>query len=336
MRLASALVLVLACGGCPGVRHDTPSNVLPTAEGFLAPSDLDPEVHPITTGSGADARHYFCAPTIRARWNGHLVLYLVGAREDPATAHAFAEYACGHGYAVIAPAYRNDRAIRDLCTDDADCYEAVRREIVFGADPPPAVLDVGHANTLVHRIDTILAHLAIASPAVWSPVRTTYAGGLARTIVVGFSQGTGHALILAHDREVERVILMSGPLDRVHSLTSEQGPVTWIARWARTSPKTPGTRMFAINYAADPFTQPTELDANYAALGIPGATCEVTEDKPTGECHRFVIHTDPCARPIDGHVTPSVASFGTPTAPCALGGPLRHLGPTWDYLLAPH
>ncbi len=94
--------------------------------------------------------------------------------------------------------------------------------------------------------------------------------------------------------------------------------------------------MFALNHAEDPFTQPDELAANYAAIGIPEATCEVTDEPPVGECHRFVLHTEPCTNPIDGHVTPSVASFGEPGAPCALGGSRRHLGPTWDYVLAPH
>ncbi|MEO7095564.1 MAG: hypothetical protein ABI175_20070, partial [Polyangiales bacterium] len=140
----------------------------------------------------------------------------------------------------------------------------------------------------------------------------------------------------AHDFEVSRVVLMSGVLDRVHSGTEAHGPVRWLAGWAAGHPRTPGTRMFAINNADDPFTQPAELAANYAVLGVPEATCEVTEDAPTGECHRFVIHTAACTNKIDAHVTPSIASFGTATAPCALTGPLRHLGPTWDYLLAPH
>jgi hypothetical protein len=94
--------------------------------------------------------------------------------------------------------------------------------------------------------------------------------------------------------------------------------------------------MFGVNHAADPFIPAAELAANYALLGIPDAPCKVTEEPPSGECHRFVIETAACPGTVDGHVTPSVASFGTPGKPCAPGGRLRHLGPTWDYLLGAH
>ncbi len=300
------------------------------------PSELDADVVPVTTASGADARHYYCTPAIPAGWNGRLVIYIVGAREDPGTAHAFAERACTRGYAAIAPAYKNERAIRDLCEDDADCYGAVRHEIVYGDDAASQIrLDAN--NGLLHRIDTIADHLATLFPTVWAPLRDRLRRrDLSAVLIAGFSQGSGHALLLAHDFEVSRVVVMSGVLDRVRSGTAAHGPVTWLADWATSRPKTPGTRMFAINHADDPFTQPAELAANYAALGLPAPTCEVTEDPPVGDCHRFVIQTPPCASRVDGHVTPSIATFGTDAGPCALGGPLRHLGPTWDYLLGAH
>lgn len=326
----------MALVACHGAPRETPSNSARIVDGVLVPTELDPGVVPVTSATGGDARHFYCTPTTTAGWNGQLVIYIAGAREDPGVAHAFAERACTRGFAAIAPAYKNERAIRDLCEDDADCYGAVRHEIVFGDDAAPQIrLDPG--NGMLHRIDTIADHLAAAFPAVWTPLRERLRRrDFSRVVVAGFSQGSGHALLLAHDFEVGRVILMSGVLDRVRSGTEAHAPVAWLAGWAGSHPKTPGTRMFAINHADDPFTQPAELAANYAALGVPEATCEVTEEPPAGECHRFVIRTAPCARPVDGHVTPSVASFGAPGAPCALTGPLRHLGPTWDYLLAPH
>ncbi len=334
--IGRAIGIALSLAACRAPAVDAPSNSATIREGLVVPTQLDPEVTPVTTASGADARHYYCTPVVPAHWNGQLVIYLVGAREDPATAHAFAERACGRGYAAIAPAYRNERAIRDLCEDAAACYGPVRHEIVYGEDAAPQ-LQVDRANGIVHRIDTLATHLAGALPAVWGPLRDRLArGDLTHVVLVGFSQGSGHALILAHDHEVSRVVLLSGVLDRVNTGSAAQGPVTWLAEFAASRPATPGARMFAINYADDPFTQPIELAANYAAIGLPDATCEVTEEPPTGECHRFVVHTEPCASRIDGHVTPSVASFGTASAPCALGGPLRHLGPTWDYLLSPH
>ena len=328
-----ALVALAACHGTP---RDAPSNTARTVDGLLVPTELDAAVVPVTTASGGDARHYYCTPTTTAGWNGQLVIYIVGAREDPGLAHAFAERACTRGYAAIAPAYKNERAIRDLCEDDPDCYGAVRHEIVFGDDAAAQIrLDPG--NGMLHRIDTIAARLATAFPAVWGPLRERLdRRDLSHVVLAGFSQGSGHALLLAHDFEVGRVVLMSGVLDRVHSGTEAHAAVTWLAGWAASHPKTPGARMFAINHADDPFTQPAELAANYAAVGVPDASCEVAEDPPAGECHRFVIHSAACATRIDAHVTPSVASFGTQAAPCALQGPLRHLGPTWDYLLGAH
>lgn len=335
MRAPSGFALA-ALVACHAAAPEAPSNSARTIEGVLVPSDLDPDVTAVTTATGGDARHYYCTPTTTAAWNGQLVIYLVGAREDPGLAHAFAERACTRGFAAIAPAYKNERAIRDLCGDDAGCYGLVREEIISGDDAAPQIrLDPG--NGLLHRIDTIADALATKVPAVWSSLRAAiHRRDFSRTIIAGFSQGSGHALLLARDHAFARVVVMSGVLDRVRSGSAGHGPVTWLARWTASDPKTPGARMFAINHAADPFTQPDELAANYAALGIPPATCEVTDEAPRGECHRFVIHTDPCARPIDGHVTPSVASFGAPASPCALSGSLRQLGPTWDYVLAPH
>jgi dienelactone hydrolase len=328
-----ALVVLAACTRAPQI---APSNSARIASGVLVPSELDKDVAPVTTASGGDARHYYCTPTTTAGWNGQLVIYIVGAREDPGLAHAFADRACTRGYAAIAPAYRNERPIRGMCGDDARCYGPVRHEIVFGDDAAKQIV-VDQPNAMLHRIDTIASHLATAFPAVWAPLRERLRErDFSRVVLAGFSQGSGHALILAHDFEFTRVIQMSGVLDRIGSGTEAHAPVTWISTWTATQPKTPGTRLFALNHADDPFTRPAELAANYAALGLPDATCEVTEEPPAGECHRFVIHTAACADRTDGHVTPSVASFGTDSAPCAPGGPLRHLGPTWDYLLGAH
>jgi len=331
---ATTLVLVLAA--CKAAPRDTPSNAGSIADGVLVPTELDPEIAPVTTGTGGDARHYYCTPTTTAAWNGQLVLYLVGAREDPALSHGFAERACARGYAALAPAYRNERPIRDLCASDPDCYEPVRREIVTGDDLSPLVT-VDRANSLHHRVDVLAAHLARALPDVWVPIRDALARrDLSGVVVAGFSQGSGHALILAHDAAAARVVLLSGVPDRIRTGEPGHAPATWLARWAASSPKTPGERIFGVNHADDPFIPAAELAANYALLGVPDAPCEVTEEPPAGECHRFVIETEPCSGTVDAHVTPSVASFGLPGRPCAPGGPSRHLGPTWDYLLAAH
>lgn len=333
MRAPLVALLLIACRQPP---RDTPSNEASIADGVLVPTELDQATTPVTTGTGGDARHYYCTPTTAAAWNGQLVLYLVGAREDPALSHAFAERACARGYAALAPAYRNERAIRDLCGSNADCYEPIRREIITGEDLSPLVT-VDRANSLYYRIDMLAAHLARALPEVWVPIRDALARrDFSGVVIVGFSQGSGHALILAHDFAAERVVLLSGVPDRIRSGEPDHASVTWLQRWAQSSPKTPGERMFGVNHAADPFIPAAELAANYTLLGIPAATCKVTEDPPSGECHRFVIETEACPGTVDGHVTPSVASFGAPGKPCAPGGPLRHLGPTWDYLLAAH
>jgi hypothetical protein len=199
------------------------------------------------------------------------------------------------------------------------------------------ILAVDRANGLLYRIDVLATHLARALPEVWVPIRDRLGRrDFSGVVIAGFSQGTGHALIIAHDFAVSRVVMLAGVPDRIRSGESDHAPATWLATWGESAAKTPGERMFGVNHAADPFIPAAELAANYALLGIPDATCEVTEEVPTGECHRFVIHTEPCPGTVDGHVTPSVASFGTAEKPCQPGGRLRHLGPTWDYLLAPH
>lgn len=320
--------------GCVRTARPAPSNTARTVEGVLVPSQLDPAISAVTTASGADARHYYCAPSTPAAWNGQLVIYLVAAREDPAAAHAFAEHACGRGFATIAPAYRNERAIRDVCMWDAACYEAVRREIVYGEDLPTDVVRIDAANGIVHRLDTIADELARQHSAVWRVVRDALAHrDFTHVVLAGFSQGAGHALILAHDHAAARVILLSGVVDRLGTGTIAHAPVGWISSWASTSPRTPGSAMTMVRHAEDPFTTAEELDANADALGIPAQRCPYDAHPYPARCHRIVIPEAGCQHGVDAHVTPSVVRFGAPGAPCQLGGPLHHNGPTWDFLL---
>src|SRR4051812_50226259 len=78
-----ALVLALGCRGAP---HDVPSNAANIADGVLVPTEIDPQITPVTGTAGVDARHYYCTPTNAKSWEGQPVVFFVGPREGPAGA----------------------------------------------------------------------------------------------------------------------------------------------------------------------------------------------------------------------------------------------------------
>jgi len=210
----STLVLIALAAGCrtPASRH--PGSEVRTISIVIAPQSLDPAIEDVRLTNGNAGRHYACFPATAERWNGLTLLYIIGTDDDPSETYELAEYACGLGFAAIAPMYKTPWRPPDVCQDDAACYERVRREIIEGEDLAPDPISVDAANSLWHRIDTLVEHLAARAPRIWQPIRDrVIRRDLTRVVLAGFSQGSGHVPLIAHDFEVARVI-MSGSSSR--------------------------------------------------------------------------------------------------------------------------
>ncbi|MBL8682478.1 MAG: hypothetical protein JNK05_25145 [Myxococcales bacterium] len=302
--------------------------------GTADPVSLGAGIEPVVAARsprGPLGSHWFCRPRDPARWNGRLVVHVVGTWSDPANDHRFPEQACALGFVAIAPMYENRDPARETCLEDGPCYEAHRREIVDGVEGAPAPVDVDRPNSLRNRIATLLARLAEADGAPWPTVRDRIAGGDWRTTVVsGHSQGSGHALYLAREEVTERLVLLAGPSDRLGDRTPTSAPVPWIAALRTTPPRTPAARIFGYMHDDDSIQVVAQVLDNWDAIGLAASSCAYARAAGyPNDCRRVRIAGDMC----DGllaHSTVVVRRWG---ASCMLGTGDNTNEATWRFLL---
>lgn len=303
------------------------------------PAELDPQISPVQVGppgkGGGWGRHYACFPQEPGRWNGQLLVHLVGTWGDPATAHGLAELACSLGFAAVVPMYKNTMDARSACGADSACYEGMRREVLYGGDSAPDPIQVDAANSFVHRLDTLLLRLAARERrfAPWTALRErVMARDLSAVAVSGHSQGAGHALLLARDHEVARVILLGGPTDRLRSGSPEHAAVDWVTTWAVGS-KTPAARLWGYAHSDDKIVVPAQLTANYDALGVGATSCPFSEagDYPLA-CRRIRATAAGC-QPVPAHVSVILRRFGEAQDACKVDGQELSNAATWQFLL---
>lgn len=313
------------------------------------PTAIDPALEAVPVGApgkgGGVGRHYACYPAEPSRWNGQLLVHLVGTWGDPATASELAELACSLGFAAVAPMYENQTDARAACGADSACYEAMRREVLYGGDATAEPVRVDAANSLVRRLDGLLAHLATAEArfAGWAALRERVAGrDLSGVVLSGHSQGAGHALILARDHEVARVILLGGLTDRLRSGSPLHAPVDWVTSWRAVS-KTPASRLWGLNHSDDKIVGPSQLAANYDALGVGDVACPFSEagDYPLA-CRRVRMSPSGCSA-VEAHLVVVQRRFGAAGGlgggglgaggACQLSGQATSNAATWQFLL---
>jgi hypothetical protein len=305
-------------------------------EALYDPHQVDAEVDPVFDGAGAVGRHYVCYPGDPSQWNGMLFVHFVGTGDNPVRTHDVAELACTLGFAAIEPMYKNSRDARSVCGGESACYEGMRREVLYGGDSAPDPIRVDAANSALHRLDSMILRVAAREtrfPA-WTTIRDHFiARDLTNVVVSGHSQGSGHALMLARDHEVARVVMLAGPSDRLASGKPEHAAVQWMSEWAAAS-KTPASRLFGYNHQDDWVLVYRQVVANYDLLGMGGARCPFSEAGDyASECRRIVAAPAGCDS-LDSHLTVTVHRFGSAKDACQLDGTLRTNHPTWAYLLS--
>lgn len=177
-----------------------------------------------------------------------------GTGDNPGFTNGLLKRACALGFAGISPMYENERDARSSCENNTNCNAFMRREVVYGDDVAPPPINVDGTNSVMNRIRTMLDRLVEAEPVFkpWAEVRTRYvARDLSTFALSGHSQGSGHALLLARDFFVERLVMLGGGADRVASGTSSNRAPAWIANFAASNPKTPSSRFLSYIHEDD-------------------------------------------------------------------------------------
>lgn len=210
--------------------------------------------------------------------NGLLLVTLGGTNSLPSDFRKIADLAVSMGYHAIGIDYSNT-TISTSCRHSwtPGCFDRFRSEITTGEiDGEFPAHTVDRANSIEGRILSLLGHLAV-SDSRWSAfLRDGRAPRWDRVVLIGHSQGSGHAAFLAKRHPVHRVIMLAGPQDH--------GP-DGIADWVLRPGLTPPERHFAFLHEKDFFGVREQLDVNRALMGLTGnppeETAFVEEDPPS-------------------------------------------------------
>ena len=150
--------------------------------------------------------------------NGLLLISLGGTNSKPTDLEAFDLQAVELGYKALALDYPN-QVISTACRESKqpDAFDCFRAEVVQGK-PASELVQVDRANSIEGRIQSALAQLQ------WSPDWN-------KIVVVGHSQGSGHAAYLGKLHPLRGVIMLAGPQDagaRWLSLPGSTDPLNYV------------------------------------------------------------------------------------------------------------
>lgn len=307
-------------------------------EGRYVPSSLGPGVDEVRTGTGGTgeaARHYFCYP-VGVAHNDKLLLYLVGTTDSPTQYIEFPRRACALGYAAVSIAYHNEVDGRSTCTTNTNCYESFRREIVYGMDLLPDPIRVNQTNSILGRFLGVLTTLE-QRELYFPPWRTIHqrvaARDFTKVAVAGHSQGSGHALLIARDFEIERLIMLAGVTDRMNSGLGTNAAPAWIANWNPATAQTPSTRFFTYLHDDDGVAVVRQVVSNWDLLRVPAMECPYSPMGPYAPtCHRVRVPAARCGGG-EAHNMVMVGTFGNSVNNCLLSGMANRNDATFRHLL---
>lgn len=200
---------------------------------LLAGADAKPalkEISPADTGAGivmARGPHRLLVDT-EVPFNGLLLVTLGGTNSKPSDLGAIGDLAGRLGYKVAALDYPNSvisTKAREVGFPDG--FGEFREEVVVGTPVSP-IVEVDAANSIENRL------LALLKSGGADFAEFVQKGELRwdRIVVVGHSQGSGHAAYLGKRHRLRAVLLLAGPQD-----TGEQGVSPWLSRKGETPPE---------------------------------------------------------------------------------------------------
>lgn len=197
--------------------------------------------------------------------NGFLLVSLGGTGSRPEDLEAFDLQAAEMGYRVIALDYPNS-VISTACRESKqpDAFDHFRAEIVQGK-PESELVEVDRAHSIEGRLESVLGELSAADPS-WK------AFDWSKTVVVGHSQGSGHAAYLGKLHPLQAVIMLAGPQDNG-------------AGWLRQPGQTPGVNYLSFLHRQDVFGVNLQL----GTIRDLGGFEPVVTDEAVPDAHMSVI-----------------------------------------------
>jgi hypothetical protein len=213
---------------------------------------------------------------------GKLVVYLHGAGSAApercgATEHG--QMLARLGFHVFQPCYNSYYGVGNCGQDIGGC----RLEAFEGVDHH-AFIAIAPADAIERRIVKALEHLQSLHPeGDWQFFVDGDAPRWSQIIISGISHGASSAGVIGFHRRVDRVVMLSGPLDTGQA-------------WLESAPATPRNRFWGFSHTADD-QHAGHLEA-FETLGLTGVPTLVDDaDAPYGGSHRLITS----AATSDGH-----------------------------------
>lgn len=181
--------------------------------------------------------------------NHKLLITIGGTTSRPEDLTEFAETAAELGYHVISVDYFN-LVITTACRDSSDdmCFDKFRREIILGEEGSD-LLDVNKENSLLSRLHKLMQYL-VNRDSQWSEFFEDGSFKWENVVLMGNSQGAGHAAFLSKMFAVSKVLMLIGPQDHFK---------THAAPWIQKEGKTAGSRYYAFLHRDDYFDSKMQL-----------------------------------------------------------------------------
>lgn len=329
-----ALLVVGACSGgdviapAPAPAPPAPPPSPPPAP--PPPPSMERSINPQLTNAAITTNlspHIAINPDPAVPPAQRLFLMLPGTLAVPSTYEEIVRRAARRGYHAIGLTYPNEDAVGVLCpqTAPADCAGDVRREVITGQPFSPLV-DVNVPNSIDDRLRALLVFLSASFPAEgWGRYLANGAVDWSLVTVAGHSQGAGHAGFMAKLRDLNRVVMFSGPGDPG-------------AAWVDLPNVTAPARQFGFTHTLDnlaPLAVVTrswdglELDLFGAPVSVDGAA------PPFAGSHQLLTSAAPNPAPTGPSASPThgapVVDAVTPRD--AQGRPVFE--PVWDFIALP-
>jgi hypothetical protein len=217
---------------------------------------------------------------------GRLIVYLHGAGEREVCGEGergFERLLAGMGFHVLSPCYVADYDFK-LCGDDG---RGCRLEAFDGIDRSGAI-DIHAADSIERRVAMGLRYLQARDPGGdWQFFLDGARPRWTAIVLSGRSHGASSAGLIAKQREVARVVMLAGPLDRGQA-------------WLGAPSVTPIARFFGFSHEDDAQFA-GHLEA-WATMGLPGpptsidrasppygGSHQLTSSAPTGHAHSSLV-----------------------------------------------
>jgi hypothetical protein len=228
-----------------------------SARGYvISPAETDPAIR------SALHDHYAVSNPWVAR-RGTLFLFFPGTMSRAMNYKMLCEAAADRGFHAISLQYVNDVSVNDKCAKsrNLECYENVRREVLFGADFSPHV-KVSRSNSAENRLVKLLRYLADRYPLDgWEQYLT--AGDVprwSRILVAGHSQGGGHAAMLGKYYSTAGVIMFAS-MDYSYAYDKAG---SWVGNHGNTRLE----KFFAVAHTQDETMPITAMRKYWNAFGF--------------------------------------------------------------------